>query len=93
MHITSLILTILAIATISIAVYNLETIKITKQNIIRLALFVFTIFSSISIYDQECIMKSPCKTWGWIRFGLIILGIYMLPIIVTWMNYYNPSKP
>ena len=52
MHITSLILTILAIVTILIAVYNLETIQINKQNSIRLSLFVFTIFSSISIYDQ-----------------------------------------
>ena len=83
MHITSIILLIYAVLYITFSIFTLQKIELNKKTFLSILLIVFSIFSVISIYDQECIINSSCSQWGWIRFGLILLFIIIPSIVVT----------
>ena len=75
MHITSIILLIFLIISITIAIYNRNNYQFNKDNLLTFLFLIITIYTSISIYDQECIITGQCNKWGWIRFGIIVFFI------------------
>ncbi len=80
MHFTTFILLLFLLISIGIALYNRYTIQWSKDKFWATVFLIITIYSSISVYDQECIITRPCVRWGWIRFGLIVMFI-IIPVL------------
>lgn len=94
MHITTLILLIFVLFSIFLALYHRDIFQWNKNNIIEIVFIIITIYTSISIYDQECIITGRYKRWGWIRFGLIMLFIIfpIISILIFGKSYIQPLK-